>query len=208
MNSEKSKTKEPGAHIATSIDDLNDMFSGEIPKQAILRVKDSASKALPYATGENKEKLTEIIKYLDGVEKKPADFFNDMDNIIVLMQNMVQLNVIGAEMEPKNFKINYPLAYYYINTASFLESLDQSEDFKQLIDEYKQKGLRATEALVKNFPDEAKAYHQRAFIAIVVEKNKKKALELYNRCLALDPQFELCKKNYNNLRDELNSVNP
>jgi tetratricopeptide (TPR) repeat protein len=207
-SSESSKTNEPEAHIITSIDDLDKMFSSNTPMEAISRLKDNVIKTAPYAPKKSKEELNRIIKYLDGIEKKPADYFNDINNIIVLMQTMVQINAIGAEMEPNSFKINYPLAYRYINTASFIESVDQSVDHKQLIDEYKRKGLQATENLIKNFPDEAKAYHQRAFFAIVVENDKEKALKMYKRCLSLDPNFELCKDSYDDLRKKLKSIHP
>jgi len=208
MNSEKSETSKLETHIITSLDNLDKMFSSEIPPQAISQVKNSVIKMVPYARGENKEKLNRVVEYLNGVEKKPEEFFYDINNIIALMQTMVQLNVIGAEMEPNNFNINYPLAYHYINTASFIESVGQSEDHKPLIDEYKQKGLQSAKDLVKKFPDKAKAYHERAFFAIVMESDKEKALKLYEHCLSLDPKFELCKTNYEDLREKLNRVNP
>jgi tetratricopeptide (TPR) repeat protein len=141
---------------------------------------------------------------LDEIEKKPSEYFDDTNNYIDLMKTLVQLSVMTAEIEPDHFDANYQVAYHYFNTGNLIKSLSQSEEHKLLSVEYKKKGFQAAKDLVKRFPNEAKAYHQRAFFAYHVEGDKKKALELYKHCLELDPKMELCQKHYDVVLEELN----
>jgi tetratricopeptide (TPR) repeat protein len=159
---------------------------------------------LPVASGKNKDKLNEIVKYLDDVEKSPDVYFDDMNNLVEFIQIMTQCSIIATEIKPDNFYINYNLAYNYLTTASSIENfLDPSEEHKRLSDEYKQKALQAAKDLVKKFPDEAKAYHQLGFFTAIVEDDDQKALELYKRCLEIDPKLEMCRKAYYATREDL-----
>lgn len=207
---EKSETKESeiakDVHIITSPDDLESVFSSEIPPQQVVKqVKDLAiNTILPLTSGKNKEKLNKTIKYLNDTENKPSDYFDDMNNIIDLIQTMAQLTVIAAETEPDDFYVNYKAAVHCVSAGNMIEHLAQSEKHKQLSAEYKKKGVQASKVLVERFPGEAKGYAQFAFSVIVAEGDKKKAMELYKRCSEIDPELEYCKKNYDDLREELN----
>lgn len=156
---------------------------------------------------ETKEELNKVIKYLDNI-KSPSNYFDDNNNIIDFIQTMMQLIVIAAEIEPADFDANHRVAYYYINSGSLIKSLAQSEEHKLLSAEYKKKGFQAAKELVERFPDEAEAYYQLAFFVNIVEGNKKKVLELYKRCLDIDPESDLCRKNYDDLLEELNASSP
>jgi tetratricopeptide (TPR) repeat protein len=207
---EKSELNEPKViEIVTSQEtlkeDLKKVFSSEIPpQQAVSKVKGHVIAMLPYASTKNRDKLNEIVKYLDGVEKSPDEYFDDMNNLVELMQTMTQGMIIATEIEPDNFDVNYPLAYSYLTTASSVDNfLDPSEEHKRLSAEYKQKALQAAKALVKKFPDEAKAYHQLGFFTEIVEGDSEKALKLFKRCVEIDPELEMCQKAYDATREEL-----
>lgn len=215
MSSDESQAKAPEKNepkvieIVTSQEtlkeDLKKVFSSEIPpQQAVSEVKGHVFAMLAYASGKNKDKLKEIVNYLNDVEKSPDEYFDDMNNLVELMQTMIQLNIVGIEMEPDNFDVNYPLAYSYLTTASSVDNfLDPSEENKRLSDEYKQKALQAAKALVKKFPDKAKAYHQLGFFTEIVEGDSEKALKLFKRCVEIDPELEMCRKVYDATREEL-----
>lgn len=206
---EKDETNESeiaeNVHIITSLDDLKKVFSPDItPQQAVTLIKDIVTSLIPLdMSAKNKKELNEIAKYLDSI-KKPSEYFNDDNNIIYMSQKLVQLSVTMAEIEPGHFDANYQIAYHYFSAGNLIKSLSQSEEHKLLSAEYKKKGFQAAKDLVKKFPDEAKAYHQLGFFVNIVEGKKKKALELYKRCLELDPKMELCQKHYDVVLEELN----
>lgn len=208
--SEKSELNKPKViEIVTSQkalrEDLKKVFSSEIPpQQAVSKVKGHVIAMLAYASGKNKDKLNEIAKYLNDVEKSPDEYFDDMNNVVEFMQIMIQLNIVGIEMEPDNFDVNYPLAYSYLTTASSVDNLlDPSEEHKRLSDDYKHKALQTAKVLVEKFPDEAKAYHQLGFFTEIVEGDSEKALKLFKRCVEIDPELEMCQRAYDATREEL-----
>lgn len=207
---EKSELIEPEKIVIvtspeTLAEDLKKVFSSEIrPRQAVSTVKNHIIAMLPYASGKKKDKLNEIIKYLNDYEKKPDNFFDDPNNWLGFMQSMIQAGNIATEMEPDNFHVNYTISDNYFTAASFIESfLDPSEENKRLSEEYKHKALQAAKALVKKFPDEAKAYHQLGFFTEIVEGDSERALKLFKRCVEIDPELDMCQKAYDATREEL-----
>lgn len=217
-NLEESRTKEheldnnspiiDSTHIITSMDDLNSVITTDMsPQQAIAQTKNIVKNLLPLDISDKcKKELNEIIVCLDNI-KSPSDYFNEDNNIIYFMQTLVRINCILAEIEPDNFDIKHQVAYNYMNAGRLINSLAQSEEQKLISAEYKKKGFQAAKELVKKFPEKAEAYFQLAFF-LIAEGEKKEALEVYKHCLELDPEFELCKTNYSDLQEELNSLNP
>jgi tetratricopeptide (TPR) repeat protein len=210
-NFDKEKTKETeitkNNAILTSQNHLLNMHSEspmEMAKQYKILIVDTI---LPVASEKNKAELKEISKYLDDVEKKPSDYFDDNNHIIELIQTTVRVIVILAEIEPDNFYVNYKAAVHCVSAGNMIGHLAQSDVQKQIGAEFKKKGVHASKDLVRKFPDEAKAYEQLAIALLIVEGDKKKALKLYKRCMELDPEFERCRNNYLDLREELNGAN-
>jgi tetratricopeptide (TPR) repeat protein len=172
------------------------------PQQLVKQSKDLVSDlTLLDISDTNKKELNEILKYLDNI-KSPSDYFNDVDNIIDFMQTVARSNIILAEIEPDDFHVNYKAAQQYTNLGYMIESLSQSEKHNLLSDDYKKKGVQASKDLVERFPDEAEGYAQFAFSVIVAEGDRQKALELFKRCLELDPKSEYCRNNYDDLSEE------
>jgi tetratricopeptide (TPR) repeat protein len=212
---EESRTKEPeldknmpiisSTHTITSMDDLNSIITTDMsPQQAVTQTRNIVKNLILLDLSDKcKKELKEIIVYLDNINN-PSVYFNVDKNIIDFMQTLVRLNSILAEIEPDNFNIKHQVAYNYINAGRLINSLAQSEEQKLISAEYKHKGLQAAKELVRKFPDKAEAYFQLAFF-LITEGEKKEALELYKHCLELDPEFELCKKNYVDLQEELDS---
>jgi tetratricopeptide (TPR) repeat protein len=205
---EKSETEESeiaeNEHIITSLDDLKKVFSPDIPpQQAVTLTKDIVVNLMLLDTSDKKRKgLNKIAKYLDSI-KIPSEYFDNDNNIIDFGQSIMQLVVIAAEIEPDNFDINLQVAFHYFNIGNTINSLSQSEEHRLISAEYKKKGFQAAKKLVERFPEEAKAFHQRAYFAYHIEGDKKKALELFKRCLELNPELEFCQKGYDNMLEEL-----
>lgn len=208
---EKDKTKRSditrnNAVLKSQIDLPNVLSESpmEMVKQYKLLIVDTI---LPVSSGKNKAELKEITKYLDDVGKRPSDYFDDNNHIIELIQTTVRVIVILAKIEPDNFYVNYKAAVHCVSAGNMIGHLAQSDGQKQLSAEYKNKGVQASKDLVRRFPDEAKAYEQLAIALLIVEGDKDSALELYKRCMELDPEFELCRNNYLDLREELDGAN-
>lgn len=173
------------------------------PQQLVRQAKDMVTNlTMLDIPDKNKKEFNEILNYLDNI-KSPSDYFDDTNNIIDFMQTMARSSVILTEIEPGDFHVNYRAAQQYTKLGYMIESLSQSEKHKQLSAEYKKKSVQASKELVEKFPGEAKGYAQFAFSVIVAEGDKKRAMELYKRCLELNPELELCQRNYDDLREEL-----
>lgn len=203
-NAKKTEKHESnGLEVAENVETIIslDILEEDFSPENIIEFKASiVNRMLPAVSDKNKEELNRLIKYLDGVDKNFSTYFNDNNNLIDFFQALVRLVVIAAEIGPDDFDINLKVATQHVAAGNMIGYFAQSEDHKQLSSEYKKKGVQALKDLVKKFPDEAKAYDQLATALWIVEGEKQRALELYKRCLELDPESENCRKNYDRIR--------
>lgn len=184
-------------------EDLKKVFPGEISPQLIAQMKNRVFETMHNASGKNKEKLYDIVKYFESIEENPS-YLDSQANRVKLLETLAEANAIAAEIEPDNFNVNYPVAQNYLYAARSIENfLDPSDEHKRLSNNYKQKAFQAAKELVKKFPNEAKAYSQYAYLSGIVEGDKKKVLELYKRCLEIDPEMESCRTCYDDLKEDL-----
>lgn len=204
IDSEKSETDLPEkskTEKSEAVEVITPMGSSEENSIIISTLKNRIAEDLPDASGENKEKLNEILKYLNSIEGDP-DYLEDLNNLVKLMETVAQATLISAEIKPDNFDINDLIAHHYLDIAAILSHLDTPDAQKRRV-EYEKKALQAAKMLVEKFPNEAKAYKRYAFLVGSIEGDDEKALKLYKRCLELDPEMESCREFYDDLQEEL-----
>ncbi len=194
----KSPEGSPSAEFET-----ND-FNSEFSPQDVQNIKNAATRTLlPTVSGKDKEELTKIIKYLNDTQKRAPAYFEVSKNSIEFLKTLMQLALMEGRLKPNDFNANLNISIQYLQIARTIRQFDPSEADRRTSIEYEKKGLQTANDLVKKFPENGMSYGHLAHSLYTIESDTQKALELFKRCLELNPELGFCKENYDNLREEL-----
>ena len=198
-------SKESKSNIADEVEFLSpsDLNSG-FPEQAVKKLKDVVeNEMLPVATGENKRELNKITEYLDEISNYGSSYFDSPKNFIEFLKAGGRVSVILAKLHPDNFSANQNISSYFINAGHSIEDLAQTEEDRQLGNEYQKIGIQAAQDLIKKFPKNGQSYAQLAFALSISGGDKKRIADLFKRCVELDNKSEYCKNSYKMILEEM-----
>lgn len=182
--------------------DANAKFEVRIPEgsgseftpQTIQTIKDVLTKeSLPVVSGKDKDELNEIIKYLDDIQDKVPDHFEDDNNTIEFYQMMMSIHLLAARLNPDDFDLNLNVATNYLKFSESAKYHLASESSEHFGNDYKSKAIQSAKDLIKNFPENPLSYGQMAHTLHITGGNEKEVIGLLEQCLEVGKETEYCR---------------